>query len=582
MSNPSTSITPNGSSNPSNLSTSITPNGSSNVSNPSNPSTSIRDFAGTPDGSTADIVIVGGGHNGLVAAAYLALAGRSVTVLERLDHVGGAAVSAQAFDGLDARLSRYSYLVSLMPARVIRELKLDIQLARRRYASYTPLPGTDRGLLVDNGDASATARSFDSVGATTDAAAWSIFYADTARVARAIFPTMTDPLMSRGEARRLVGDDRLWNAMIEDPLSRHIEASFTNDLVRGVVLTDALIGTFTPAESLDANRCFLYHVIGGGTGDWDVPVGGMGAVSGALERAARQAGARIVTGAEVTGITPDGEVTYVLREAGADASAGSASSAHAATTGREVRIGAGTVLANIAPHVLAQLLGEAAPEKPEGAQVKVNLLLSRLPRLRDSSIDPAAAFGGTFHLNQTYSQLDSAYRAAAVGAIPNPIPAEIYCHSLSDPSILSPELAASGAHTLTVFALHVPDRLLTAENNDEMREKLQRAVIDSLDSVLAEPIEPLLMTDAAGRPSIETKTTRDLEAALRLPGGNIFHAPLSWPFADDPTALDTPAERWGVATQHERILLCGAGAQRGGGVSGIGGHNAAMAVLERG
>ena len=102
----------------------------------------------------------------------------------------------------------------------------------------------------------------------------------------------------------------------------------------------------------------------------------------------------------------------------------------------------------------------------------------------------------------------------------------------------------------------------------------------SLDSVLAEPIADVLATDAAGRPCIEVKTTLDLEHALRMPGGNIFHGPLSWPWAEDDAPLATPAERWGVATAHPRILLCGSGAVRGGAVSGIGGHNAAMAVLE--
>jgi len=98
--------------------------------------------------------------------------------------------------------------------------------------------------------------------------------------------------------------------------------------------------------------------------------------------------------------------------------------------------------------------------------------------------------------------------------------------------------------------------------------------------VLAEPIADVLATDAAGRPCIEVKTTLDLEHALRMPGGNIFHGPLSWPWAEDDAPLATPAERWGVATAHPRILLCGSGAVRGGAVSGIGGHNAAMAVLE--
>jgi phytoene dehydrogenase-like protein len=100
--------------------------------------------------------------------------------------------------------------------------------------------------------------------------------------------------------------------------------------------------------------------------------------------------------------------------------------------------------------------------------------------------------------------------------------------------------------------------------------------------VLAEPIEDLLLTDAAGAPCVETKTTLDLERALNMPGGNIFHGPLSWPFIDDDAPLGTPAERWGVATAHPRVLLCGSGAVRGGAVSGIGGHNAAMAVLEEG
>jgi phytoene dehydrogenase-like protein len=218
--------------------------------------------------------------------------------------------------------------------------------------------------------------------------------------------------------------------------------------------------------------------------------------------------------------------------------------------------------------------------KPEGAQVKVNLMLRRLPKLRDASIEPAAAFGGTFHINEGYSQLQSAFEQAERGDIPNPLPCEIYCHSLTDPSILAPELAASGAQTLTVFGLHTPNRAVTAENNDERREQLQAAVLASLNSVLAEPIEDLLLTDAAGRACIETKTTLDLENALRMPGGNIFHGPLSWPFAEDDDPLATPAQRWGVATRHPKILICGAGARRGGAVSGLGGHNAAMAVLE--
>jgi phytoene dehydrogenase-like protein len=526
--------------------------------------------------SAYDVVIVGGGHNGLTAAAYLGKAGKTVLVLEKLDHVGGAAVSAQSFEGVDAQLSRYSYLVSLLPARIIRDLGLKIELKRRRYSSYTPRPGTDEGLLIDAGDPAATAAALGS-----DARPWSSFYDGTARLARALFPTVTEPLLTRSESRRAVGHDALWESLIENPIGSTIASSFDDDLVRGVVLTDALIGTFAPNvdPTLAANRCFLYHVIGNETGNWDVPVGGMGAVSAELLDAARGAGAEIVTGAEVISIDPDGQVVYRAGDA-------------------EVRVAGAFVLANVAPYVLERLVSTSStrearssghlgsslsrPEadKPEGAQVKVNLLLKRLPKLRDASVDPTAAFGGTFHINELWSQLDSAYETAAGGIIPNPLPCEIYCHSLTDPSILSPELRASGAQTLTVFGLHAPDRLVTETTNDFQRDGLQAAVLASLNSVLAEPIEELLLTDAAGLPTIETKTTLDIEHSLGMPGGNIFHGPLSWPFLEDDAPQQTAAERWGVATEHPRILVCGSGATRGGAVSGIGGHNAAMAVLE--
>jgi phytoene dehydrogenase-like protein len=532
-----------------------------------------------------DVVIVGGGHNGLTAAAYLARAGKDVLLLERDDHLGGAAVSAQAFDGVDARLSRYSYLVSLMPKQVIEDLGLDIELARRRYSSYTPVPGTtEAGLLIDGGDTAATRKSFERVaGNDADFDAMREFNEDTGRLARALFPTFCAPLPSRSEARKLLDDDALWEELIERPLGQAITKRFENDVIRGVVATDALIGTFTSLDdpALDANRCFLYHVVGNGTGDWDIPIGGMGTVSRELERAAREAGATLLTGAEVISVSPDGGVRYRLD-----------GTEHVAEGQR--------VLANVAPWVLEGLLDGGQPAavdparpkgassesdrpqsaQPEGAQVKVNLLLARLPRLKDESVAPEAAFGGTFHINEGYGRLKDAFQEALQGAIPNPLPCEIYCHSLTDPSILSPELVEAGAQTLTVFGLHVPHRWITEENNDVRRAELQAAVLASLDSVLAEPIGELILKDANGKPCIETKTTLDLEHAINMPGGNIFHGPLQWPFLEDDAPRNTAAERWGVSTGNPRILVCGAGARRGGGVSSIGGHNAAMAVLE--
>ena len=181
-----------------------------------------------------------------------------------------------------------------------------------------------------------------------------------------------------------------------------------------------------------------------------------------------------------------------------------------------------------------------------------------------------------FHINESYLQLEGALESASDGLLADPIPAEIYCHSLADPSILGPELRASGAQTLTVFALHAPHHLF-ADDNERMRGVALEAVLRSLNSVLAEPVEGCLLLDANGAPCIEVNTTVDIEQALGIPTGNIFHTPLDWPFAESESEVGT----WGVETSIPNVTLCGAGARRGGGVSGIPGHNAAAYVLNR-
>ncbi|WP_407317255.1 NAD(P)/FAD-dependent oxidoreductase [Isoptericola halotolerans] len=526
-----------------------------------------------------DAVVVGGGHNGLTTAAYLARAGRSVLLLERLDHVGGASVSARVFDGVDARISRYSYLVSLLPRQIVAELGLRLTLRRRRFSSYTPVG--DTGLLVDSGSDDATRGSFEALGAGADHAAWQAFSARVGRLARRLFPTVTAPLVSRAEARALVDDDETWRAVVERPLGETLRATFASDVVRGVAATDGLIGTFADLDddSLVQNRCFLYHVIGGGTGDWDVPVGGMGAVSGALRDAARAAGATLVTGAHVTAVDPgtarrDAEVSWTDADGGA----------------RAVR--AGAVVSGAAPATLDALLaatgaeasGRATAGAPEGAQLKVNMLLRRLPRLRDGA-DPVAAFSGTFHVNESYSQLQAAHRQAAAGQVPDLPPCEIYCHSLTDDSILGPDLRAAGAHTLTLFGLHMPARLFR-DDPDGSRQTALAATLRSLDSVLAEPLDDVLWSGPKGAVCLEARSPVDLEQDVGLPGGHIFHRDLSWPWSetgdagdgDGPNGLDDPGA-WGVETVHPRVLVAGAGARRGGGVSAIPGRAAAMALL---
>jgi phytoene dehydrogenase-like protein len=464
-----------------------------------------------PERRAFDVVVAGGGHNALVAAALLARAGRSVLVLERRDEVGGAAVSVSPFPGFDARLSRYSYLVSLFPAALLRSLGVSVEIRPRRVAAYPPTPGPQFNALTQR-----------------------------------VFPSLTEPLRSRGDLRTLIGDDALWSALVETPISELIERSFADDLTRGTVLTDALIGTFAPADDplLRQNRCFFYHLVGG---PWNVPVGGMGALTSALADAARRAGAHLETRTPVTSIATDGKTAEVT-----------------CADGRTYA--ARHVLANVAPAVLSTLLDEPTPTAPEGAQLKINMLLKRLPRV--PGVSSEQAFTGTFHVNEGYEQLAAAYREASAGRIPSTPPCEVYCHSLTDPSILGKDLRKAGVHTLTLFGLHMPARLF-APGDASAKERAVAATLRSLNSVLAEPIEDCLL-------GLEALTPPELEAELGMPGGHIFHRDLAWPFAE----TDDEVGAWGVETGHANVWLCGAGARRGGGVSGIPGHNAARAVLE--
>ena len=504
-----------------------------------------------------DVAIVGGGHNALVAATYLARAGLKAVVLERLPHVGGAAISAQAFEGVDARLSRYSYLVSLLPEALIADLGLDLQLLSRATASYTPYGAG--GLLAETAEGEATRASFrELTGDDREFEAWQKFYREVSTVAGAIAPTLLQPLPHIGDLRDQV-QMAIWTDLVDEPIGKAIERRFADDIIRGVVATDALIGTFASLSdpSLIQNRCFLYHLIGNGTGEWRVPVGGMGAVTAELERVAREAGAELRTNTEVTGIASHDDGVTV--------------------TGDGWVIEADQVLSGVAPWVLAGLLGEHLPEKPRGAQLKINLLVDRLPALK-SGIDPAIAFAGTLHLNESYAKLETAHAEAAAGRVPSVLPGEIYCHTLTDASILGEDLRDSGAQTLTYFGLHTPPELFDQPGAKELA--LARA-LHGLNVYLAEPIESVLAKDADGNPCLEAKTPLDIEEALGMPGGHIFHGDLQWPWLEEDEHPRDAAHRWGVATNHERILLCGSGARRGGAVSGIAGHNAAHALLER-
>ena len=492
-----------------------------------------------------DVIIMGGGHNGLVAATYLAKAGKSVVILEANAELGGATQSVQAFPGYDANLSRYSYLVSLLPDAIVQELGLKFECISRDVSSYTPY--TDKGLYVSRQWDQKTEQSFNELDPTGhEAKAWQNFYAEISDFAVKIAPTFLEPLMTRSELKEHIGLPDTWNFLVENPIGHEIEKRFKNDIVKGVVLTDALIGTFASAFDLQANICFLYHLIGNGTGEWKVPRGGMGALVKELERVAVAAGVEILLNAKVSKVVSSADSVEVETESGENFSGQ-------------------YFLSNAAPQVLAQLRGYPKPQSLDGSQMKINILLKRLPKLK-SGIDPRLAFAGTFHANESFTQFEQTYKEARDGVMPSKMPIEMYCHTLSDPSILGEDLQKAGYQTLTLFGLHTPATLFDADN-ELARERALQSALASLNEYLAEPIEDVIA-------AIEVKTPLDIEQAISLPRGNIFHKDLSFPFREDGTAPS-----WGVETDDPRIFICGAGAIRGGGVSGIPGHNAAMAVL---
>jgi len=516
-----------------------------------------------------DVVIVGSGHNGVIAAAYLAKAGLSVLVLERNDYLGGATASQRIFPDYDAILSRYAYLISLLPQLIVEELELKFETRRRNTASFTPnqdAAGIHRGLVISNVNQD---RPRDSMREMTGSdAAWNRYQqllGLESAIARVAWPSLLKPLQSRQAFRSALKTDEersAWRAFVDRPLGEIIEELAEHDILRGLLMTDAKIGVFTQPHdtSLLQNRCFLYHIIGNETGEWRVPVGGMKSLVDALTDRCDALGVTFVTSAPVTHIEP-GSICHAVSFTSEET---------------EYAVDAVRVLINAGPKTFARLLGEDWNPIPtdEGSVVKMNMLLQRLPQVKSVGVKSEEAFSGSFHMDEGYDQMLTSWTQASRFELPDPAPAEMYCHTLTDNSILSPELRRKGYHTLTLFGLDMPYRLFK-DNNELRREEVKQRYLAGLDRICAESFVECLARDQHGAPCIEVKTPVDLEHELDLDQGNIFHNTLSWFFTDDPDQIG----RWGVETPHPRIYRAGSSALRGGAVSGIPGRNAAMCVL---
>jgi phytoene dehydrogenase-like protein len=521
--------------------------------------------------SKYDVVILGAGHNGLVAATYLGRAGLSVLLLEKNDYIGGATTSQKVFPDYDARLSRYSYLVSLFPEKIIRDLGLNFELRRRATASFTPYvkDGRHDGLLLSNVDEEKSRRSIvDLTGNDTEHEQMKKFYGLSRVFAEHVWDSMLEPLVAKEEFRRQFDVDDVsreaWRSLAEEPLGRAIERYLKDDLVRGLVLTDAKIGVFTHPHdpSLLQNRCFLYHLIGNRTGEWKVPIGGMGAVARELEQAARKSGAEFLTNVDLRALDVNGATSAVDFD----------------LDGKRQTVVARFLLVNFGRNVLAKFVGKLyQPDfTDEGSVFKINMLLRRLPKLKATRYPAALAFCGTFHSDEGYEQMNASYDQASKGRLPDKTPCEVYCHTLTDDSILAPELRSQGFHTMTLFGLDTPWTLF-ARDNKTIRKLAEKKFIESINQWLEEPLEDCLAVARDGNLCIESKSPVDIEDALGMYHGNIFQDAPTFPFAE----TKEQSGKWGVETEFENVFLCGSSALRGGAVSGIPGHNAARAVLAR-
>ena len=231
---------------------------------------------------------------------------------------------------------------------------------------------------------------------------------------------------------------------------------------------------------------------------------------------------------------------------------------------------------NFGRNVLARFSGNLyQPEAvDEGSVFKINMLLRRLPKLKATRYAATEAFCGTFHSDEGYEQMNLSYEQAARGQLPDKTPCEVYCHTLTDDSILSPDLRAQGFHTMTLFGIDTPWSLFVRDNK-RMRQEAEKKFLESLNQWLDEPLQDCLAVARNGELCLESKSPVDIEDALGLYHGNIFQNAPTFPFA----AAQEDVGTWGVETEYSNVFLCGSSAQRGGAVSGIPGHNAAMKVL---
>lgn len=521
-----------------------------------------------------DAIVVGGGHNGLTTAAYLARAGQRVLVLERRSILGGACVTEELWPGY--RISRAAYVAGLLRPSVIRELDLErhgLRLVPRRPASsYTPLPD-GRGLLLgeDRHASEASIAQFS----RADAEAFPRYEAVLDRAARVLEPLLDVPppdpahlhlrdvaplaragLRTLGLRRDIAALARLLLA----PARSTLEGWFESEPLRATLATDAVIGAWASPASPGTGYVLLHHVMGetlGARGVWAYVAGGMGGLSQALAAAAREAGAELRTDASVARIsTHAGRACGVVLEDGTSLEARRVvSCADPARTFLEL-LGTGA-------------LDPAFRREIEGLDfrspvVKINAALDRLPRFRGrEGSGPGPEHRGTIHVGAgDLDALERSFQLADRGELPARPMVE-----LTLPSAVDGSVAPDGHHVAQLFVQHVP---CSADSRfwDGARDTLADRVFALVDEVAPGFSASVLHREVLAPP--------DIERIFGLTGGNIFHGAMSL----DRLAFMRPLPGWArYRTPVEGLWLCGAGTHPGGGVMAACGRNAAAAFL---
>jgi phytoene dehydrogenase-like protein len=522
--------------------------------------------------ASRDVVIVGGGHNGLVAAAYLARAGLSVLVCERRDVVGGAAVSEKPF-GPDYTITSLSYVVSLLPAELVR----DLQLVKHGYHVFPQgpyfAPRADGRYLALPSDPAARSEQIAKFSAH-DAANYERYEQHMAGLAAILGPMLAQipprlgsrrpqDLLRQGmllrhlkgvDTRAAVDLTRLLTGSIADLLDGYFES----DALRGLLSVSGVIGTWSGPRSAGSAYVTLHHHIGdvdGQAGAWGFPRGGMGGVTTALAAAARSLGAELRTGAEVARIRTRGEHAVGVTLA----------------SGEE--IDAGTVITTAHPQISFLRLLDPQALPPEfvadiqgwhsrSGTVKINLAVDRLPVFTSHPEFDPQIHGGTIVLAESLEDIESAYQDAASGR-PSATPFADICI----PSVFDDSLAPAGQHVVSMFTQWVP-HTYADEPDDAAIDAYADRVIGRVEAVAPGFANSILHRQVIG--------PRQMQQEYGLVGGNIFHGELTLGqmFHARPAAgfadLRTPIQG---------LYQAGSATHGGGGVTGIPGRNVVRQVL---